>query len=294
MQSRAKLTWFTLMVLALSAEGLAGAQSAPTRASDPTLARIQQGTASVGPELAAARASLGGTAKKSDTGATVDWDSLANRQAAAGTTVRGNFAVTSGAGGPIQSNAGGGDSLQLLHGDATGATSTAAGPVTRVVPLAGPPAAGASTNLPAPHAEAVVRGQINPAARSCYQNDPDSKSKEPVRLGIIIKLTPAGEVDSVSVSSNIAVSPSLASCITAAAHAAKFAAPGATGATVRTALTFPGQDDDASTTAAHAKGAPVAHAPGHAAHDTVSADTPPAPSDRDLETASFKGRGRKD
>jgi hypothetical protein len=230
----------------------------------------------VGPELEAARASLGGTAKKSDTAAPVDWDSLANRQAAAGTTVHGSFVLASGAGAPLQSSAGGGNSLQLLHGDATGATSTAAGPATRVVPLAGPPAAGASTSVPAPHAEAVVRGQINPAVRSCYQNDPDAKSKGPARLAIIIKLTPTGEVDAVSVSSNIAVSPSLATCITTAAHAAKFAAPGANGATVRTALTFGGQDDDASPTAARAKGAPVANAPGHAAHDTASTDTPPA------------------
>ena len=275
MQSRAKLTWFTLMVLALTAEGLAGAQSAPTRASDPTLARIQQGTASVGPELEAARASLAGTTKKSDAGATVDWDSLANRRTAAGTTVRGSFVLAGGAGAPISSNAGKGENLQSLHGDAMGATSTAAGPATRVVPLA-EPAAGASTSVPAPHSEAVVRGQINPAARSCYQNEPDSKSKGPARLAILIKLTPAGDVDSVSVSGNVAVSPSLAACITAAAHAAKFAAPGANGATVRTALTFGGQDDDASPTAARAKGAPVANAPGHAAHDTASADTPPA------------------
>lgn len=273
MQSRTKLTWFSLIVLALSAEGLAEAQSAPTRASDPNLARMQQGTTSVGPELAAARASLAGTTKKGDSGAPVDWDSLANHQAAAGTTVR---VLASGSGAPIQSSAGSGDNLQLLHGDAMGATSTAAGPATRVVPLALPPAAGASTSVPAPHAEAVIRGQINPAARSCYQNDPESKSKELVRLAIIIKLTPAGEVDSVNVSSSIAVSPSLASCITTAAHAAKFAAPGATGATVRTALTFPAQDDEASSPAAHAKGAPVANTSGRATHDTASSDPPPA------------------
>jgi hypothetical protein len=269
MRSPVKLTWFTLMVLSLSAEGVAGAQSAPTRASDPTLVRMQQGTASVGPELEAARASLGGATKKSDSGAPVDWDSLANHQAAAG-AAGGGLMLASGAGGPIASSAGGGKSLQRLHGDAMGATSTTAGPGTRVVPLSDPQVGGASTSVPAPHAEAVIRGQINPAARSCYQSDLDAKSKGPARLVILIKLTPAGEVDSVAVSSNIEVSPSLASCITTAAHAAKFAPPGANGATVRTALTFPGSDDDASPSAARAKTSPVGGAPTHAPGDTVA------------------------
>jgi hypothetical protein len=275
MLRREKRTWFTLMVLALSTEGVAVAQSAPTRASDPTLVHMDVGTASVGPELEAARASLGGTTKKSDTGAPVDLNSLANRQTTAGTGVRSSFVLASGAGAPIQSNAGGAESLQMLHGDATGTTSTTAGPA-RVVSLAGLQVDGASASVPAPHVEAVIRGQINPAARSCYQNDPASKSKGPVKLVILIKLTAAGEIDSVSVASNIAVSPSLASCLTAAAHAAKFAPPGPNGATVRTALTFPGQDDEASPTAARGKAAPAASAPARAARDKA-ADADPRP-----------------
>jgi hypothetical protein len=279
MRGPAKLTWFTLMVLSLGAEGVAGAQSAPARASDPTLVRIQQGAASVGPELEAARASLGGATKKSDAAAPVDWDSLANRQTAAGATGA-RFVLASGAGAPIQSNAGGGQNLQMLHGDATGATSTTAGPATRVVAPADPQVGGASTSAPAPHAEAVIRGQINPAARSCYQSDPDAKSRGPARLVIVIKLTPAGTIDSVGVSSNIEMSPSLASCITTGARAAKFAAPGANGATIRTALTFAGPDDEASPSSARIKGAPVASAPGHAARDTLAnGDAPPTSGD---------------
>lgn len=204
----------------------------------------------MGPELEAARASLDGTAKKSDTGAPVDLNSLANRQAAAGNTIANGLALPAGAGAPIASNAGGGDGLQVLHGDATGATSTTAGPAVRVVPRDG----GATTSVPAPHAEAVLRGQINPAAKSCYESDPDSKSRRPGRLVILIKLAPGGEVDSVSVSSNVGLSPSVASCVTSAARAARFAAPGANGATVRAAFAFPGQEDLAAPANARAIG----------------------------------------
>ena len=285
MRLRAKLTWTTVVLLALSAEGSAVAQSAPAparvcTASDPSLACIGQRSASVGPELEAARASLGGTTKKSDTGASVDWNSMANRQAAAGSTVANGLAMPSGAGAAIQSNAGGGDTLQVLHGDASGATSTTAGPAIRV-PVGSPPDGWASTSVPAPHAETVIRGQINFAAKSCYENDPDSKSRPAGRLNLLIKLTPAGAIDSVSVSNNIGVTPSVASCITTAAGAAKFAAPGANGATVRAAFTFAGRDEVAPPATppatGRAMGAQVSSASGQAAHGAVAkADTRPA------------------
>ncbi|HTB75699.1 MAG TPA: hypothetical protein VK762_20755 [Polyangiaceae bacterium] len=272
---RDKLTWMTVMVLALSAEGSAMAQSAPARtgnASDPALARIEQGSASVGPELEAARASLSGATKKSDSG--FDLKSLANRQAPAGSAVASALIMPNGAGAPIQSNAGGGDSLQMLHGDAVDPTSTAAGPASRVVPVGGPQAGGAMGAPPA-HAESVIRGQINPAARSCYENDPDSKA-HPGRLTVLIKLAPAGDVDSVIVTSNTGLSPSVASCITTAAHAARFAAPGASGAMVRAAFTFLGQEDPAPPAVTPAKGARAAKA-GSPPRDTLAAaDAPPA------------------
>ena len=102
---------------------------------------------------------------------------MANRQAAAGNTVASGLTMPCGAGAAIQANGGGADSLQVLHGDATGATSTTAGPAVRVVP-AGPPG-WVGAERPAPHAETVIRGQINPAAKSCYENDPDSKLGRP-------------------------------------------------------------------------------------------------------------------
>jgi len=260
-------------VLALSAEGSAVAQSAPARAgsaSGPTPAHMELAGASVGPELEAARASLGGTTKNSDTSAAINWNNLANRQVASGNTLGNGLAMPIGAGVPIQSNTGGGDSLQTLHGQATGATSTAAGPAILVVPVGGVPGGGASMGAPAAHAEAVLRGQINPAAKSCYENDPDSKSRRPGRLVILIKLTPAGEIESVSETTNVGLSASVASCITTAARAAKFAAPGPKGASVRAAFAFPGRDGPTAPAAAPAVSAPMVDASGQAAPQTVA------------------------
>ena len=279
MPIRVRRTWITVMVLALGAEGSAAAQSAPAQpgsASDPALARMAQTSVSVGPQLEAARASLGGKTKKSDASAPFDWNTLANRQAVAGTTVANGFALPSSAGVPIPTNAGGADSLQTLHGDATGATTATAGPAIRVVPVGDIQQGGATPSAPAPHAEAVIRGQINPAAKSCYENDPDSKSKQPGKLILFIKLTPAGQVDSVAIASSIGLSPSVVSCITTAAGAAKFAAPGTNGATVRAAFSFSGQEDPTPPAAAHPKGAQGASASGHAAPDPAAkADTQP-------------------
>lgn len=261
MHFRTKLTWITVTLLALSAEASALAQSAPAPAGSAT-------------SPTPARATAGATTKKSDTGANVDWNSLANRQAATDSTAAPGLALPSSAGAPIQSNAGGGDSLQTIHGDGTGATSTTAGSATRVA-LDDLQTGGAS-NVRASHAEAVIRGQINPAARTCYEKDPDSKSRQPGRLVILIKVTPAGEIDTVSVSNNIGVSPFVAGCITTAVRVAKFAAPGANGATVPAAFTVPGREDKAPPAAARAQGAPAPNASVRSARGTVAkADTQP-------------------
>jgi hypothetical protein len=231
----------------------------------------------VGPQFEAARASLGGTTKKSDAGARVDLNSLANRTAAAGNTVASGLALPSGAGAPIQSNAISADSVRMLHGDATGVTSTTAGRATQVVPVAGLQPDGAASSVPGPHAEAVIRGQINPAAKSCYENDPSSKTKQPGKLVILIKLTPTGEIDSVSVPINMGLSPSVTSCITNAARAAKFAAPGANGASVPVVFTFPRHEDRSPAAAARASGAQVTSASGQTARDTsAKPDTVPS------------------
>lgn len=243
-------------MLALGTEGAAMAEPAPAAApaataSEPAHAVTQQGGVSVGPELEAALASRDQTTAK---GAAVDL----NRLGTAADMMASSLAMPSAAGAPIASNPGGGNTLQRLHGDATATTSTVAGPAMRIVPVGdadhGAPSASA---LPL-HPEAVIRGQINPAARSCYASDPDSKSRRPGRLVILIKLTPAGEIDSVSVPINVGVSPSVAACITTAARAASFAPPGASGAMIPASFTFPGPADPAPSADSPVKGAPRA------------------------------------
>jgi hypothetical protein len=253
---RTKRTWITLTILALSTEGAAMAEPAPAPAaiaSEPAHAIPQQGGVSVGPELEAALASRGQTTK-SDKGAPVDL----NRLGTAADMMASSLTMPSAAGAPIASNPGGGNTLQRLHGDATAATSTVAGPAMRIVPVGDADHGGPSTSALPLHPEAVIRGQINPAARGCYASDPDSKSRRPGRLVILIKLTPAGEIESVSVPINIGVSPSVAACITTAAHAASFAPPGASGATIPASFTFPGQADQAPSADPPVKGAPKA------------------------------------
>jgi hypothetical protein len=230
MHHRPKVTWLALAVLALSAEGVAVAQTAPTPAS------TTPGSAGP-PPPAAARANPLPTAKKGGKDA-VDWNGLASRQAAAGNTGGNGLAVPGGPGTPVQSSAVGAAKLQSLHGDASAPTPTTAGQVTRIAPEASADP-GASTSPPAPAPDAVLAAQINPVAKSCYETDPSSASRPSGRLVILVKVTPTGDVDSVSVGINDGVSPSVARCITTAARAVKFTAPGAAGAAVPAAFKFP-------------------------------------------------------
>ncbi len=264
MPIRAKLAWSTAVMLVLGVEGLAGAQSAPPRAgrpADTNLALMRQWTTWVSPELDAARASLDESAKKGDRGAPVDLNGLASRQVAAGSAL----ALPSDVGAPLPSDQQGDRRLQTLRGDVTGATPPAAGPATRVALSASDVPPDPPISTPAAPAGAVIRGQVNPAAKICYANDPDSKAKRHGRLLVYVQLAPSGDIDSVTIPVNIDVSPSVVECITSAVRAAKFAAPGAGGTTVRAAFTFPPQDD------------PPARAPLRTAHDTLAkAAAPPA------------------
>jgi hypothetical protein len=275
---RTKLTWITLTMLTLGTEGVSMAESAPAPAAganDPAHALTQQAGVSAGPELEAALASRGQSTTKSDRGAPVDL----NRLGTAADTIASGLSMPSAAGAPMPSNPGGGNTLQRLHGDTTAATSTVAGVATRIVPVGDADHGGPSTSALPLHPEAVIRGQINPAARSCYASDPDSKSRRPGRLVILIKLTPGGEIDSVSVPINIGVSPSVAACITTAARAATFAPPGATAAMIPVSFAFPGQADPAPPADPPVKAAPTADA-GRVAHDTV-AETETQPTNRE-------------
>ncbi|MGH7269033.1 MAG: AgmX/PglI C-terminal domain-containing protein, partial [Polyangiaceae bacterium] len=174
-------------------------------------------------------------AMKDDNGAPVDLNSLANR---AGGIANSNSLVSGvGGGGPIQPGKGGGG-LQSLHGGQTGGASNGAGAATKVVPIGDVQAGSSSMSVPVSNAEAVIRSQIHPGAKRCYQRGLESDPTQAGKIVIIIKVAPSGEVDSASVASNKGLSAQVASCITAVARRAKFDAPGSNGSTISVPFNF--------------------------------------------------------
>jgi hypothetical protein len=175
-------------------------------------------------------------AMKDDNGAPVDLNSLANRSGGISNTA-GGLNLPNGAGGPIRPGQGGAG-LQGLRGGETGGASTSAGQAT-VVKIRGDVEYGGSTaSVPVSNAEAVIRSQIHPGAKRCYQQGLESDPTQSGRLVILIKVAPSGEVDSVSVSSNSGLSSGVANCIQRVAKRAKFDAPGASGSSISVPFNF--------------------------------------------------------
>jgi hypothetical protein len=176
-------------------------------------------------------------AMKDDNGAPVDLNSLANRQGGISNTAGNGLNLPGGAGGPIQPGKGGGG-LQALHGGETGGASTNAGQIVKVVPVGDVQYGGSSMSVPVSNAEAVIRSQIHPGAKRCYQRGLESNPGQAGKLVILIKVAPSGEVDSVNVASNTGLDPGVAACIASVARRAKFDPPGASGSTISVPFNF--------------------------------------------------------
>jgi hypothetical protein len=175
-------------------------------------------------------------AMRDDNGAPVDLNGLANRQGGISNTT-GGLNLPGGAGGPIRPGQGPGG-LQSLHGGDTGGAATNAGTATKVVPVGEVQYGGSSMSVPVSNAEAVIRSQIHPGAKRCYQKGLESDPTQSGRIVILIKVSPSGEVDSASVASNSGLSAGVAACITGTARRAKFDAPGASGSTISVPFNF--------------------------------------------------------
>jgi len=174
-------------------------------------------------------------AMKDDNGAPVDLNSLANRSGGISNAAGG--LNLPGAGGPIRPGQNGGG-LQSLKGGDTGGASTSAGQAVKVVPVGNVEYGGSSSSVPVSNAEAVIRSQIHPGAKRCYQQGLESDPTQSGRLVILIKVAPSGEVDSVNVSSNSGLSSNVANCIKRVAGRAKFDAPGPSGSTISVPFNF--------------------------------------------------------
>jgi hypothetical protein len=174
-------------------------------------------------------------AMKDDNGAPVDLNSLANRSGGISNST-GGLNLPGGAGGPIRPGAGGG--LQGLHGGETGGASTSAGTVVKVVPVGDVQYGGSAMSVPVANAEAIIRSQIHPGAKKCYQRGLESDPTQAGKLVILIKVAPSGEVDTVSVQSNSGLSAQVANCIASVARRAKFDAPGSSGSQISVPFNF--------------------------------------------------------
>ena len=175
-------------------------------------------------------------AMKDDNGAPVDLNGLATRNSGVSNST-GGLNLPNGAGGPIRPGQGGGG-LQSLHGGDTGGASTSAGVAVKVVPIGDVQYAGSTASVPISNAEAIIRSQIHPGAKRCYQKGLESDPTQAGRLVILIKVAPSGEVDSVAVSTNTGLAAGVASCIQSVARRAKFDPPGASGSTISVPFNF--------------------------------------------------------
>ncbi len=174
-------------------------------------------------------------AMNDDNGAPVDLNSLANRSG--GFTNSNSLVSGVGGGGPIQPGKGGAG-LQGIHGEQTGGASQGAGQQQRVVIQGDVAEAPPQMSVPVSNAEAVIRQQIHPGAKRCYQRGLEQDPTQSGKLVLLIKVSPNGEVDSASPSSNSGLSAQVASCIANVARRAKFDPPGANGASISVPFNF--------------------------------------------------------
>jgi hypothetical protein len=186
-------------------------------------------------------AALGGgpstsAAMKDDNGAPVNLNDLANRSGGLSNQTSNGLNLNPGGGGPIQPGKGG--NLQGVLGGQTGPASTGAGTETRVVPIGNVSVGTSSQSVPISNAEAVIRSQIAPGAKACYQRGLAQDPTQQGKVVIFIKVGPSGEVETASPSSNTGLSATVASCIASVARRARFDPPGPTGSQLSVPFNF--------------------------------------------------------
>jgi hypothetical protein len=160
-------------------------------------------------------------------GAPVNLDDLGSREARIGNASGDGLDLPAGAGAPIRGRTG-----FTFPARETGEIPTSAGRATRVVLVPVVHEETPALSAPVPNAEAVIRRQIEPGAKRCYQKGLDSDPTQSGKLVLSIRVAPSGEVDSATVSSNAGLSAGVADCIAGVARRAKFDRTGPGGATI--------------------------------------------------------------
>jgi hypothetical protein len=182
---------------------------------------------------------LRGVVTSGDNGAPVNLDDLGSRQARIDNAPGDGLDLRAGGGEPIQP----GRTGFTLPTRETGETPTLAGRPTRVVPVPGVHEEIPVLSAPVPDAEAVIRSQIHPGAKRCYQKGLDSDPSQSGKLVLLIRVAPSGEVDRATISSNAGLSAGVADCIAGVARRAKFDRTGPGGATIVVPFGFVRQGD---------------------------------------------------
>jgi hypothetical protein len=154
-------------------------------------------------------------------GAPVDLNGIVNTGGVSNLT--GGLNLPGGAGGPIQPGKGSGDLASLRGGQTGGAAGVGtAGTQVKVVPVGEGSTGPAIANVPIANMESVIRSQIFPAAKRCYQRGLEADPTQAGKIVLSIKVDPSGEVSSASPVSNTGLSAQVAGCIVAAAKRAQF------------------------------------------------------------------------
>jgi hypothetical protein len=91
---------------------------------------------------------------------------------------------------------------------------------------------------PPKNAEAVVRAQIHPEAKHCYEEGLRSAPGMVGRVVLRVHVAPDGHVDESIVASNDGLTSSVADCIASAASRAQFEPPGELGSTISIPFNF--------------------------------------------------------
>jgi hypothetical protein len=92
--------------------------------------------------------------------------------------------------------------------------------------------------VPVPNAERVVRSQVQPGVRDCYN---EALRSDPHVYGVakmVIRVAPDGSVVDAPTTGDETLPPTLLSCITAVGRSVRFDAPGGAGSTVGTRFDF--------------------------------------------------------
>jgi hypothetical protein len=96
----------------------------------------------------------------------------------------------------------------------------------------------ATSSVPTFALDGVVRAQIQPGARCCYQRGLEHDPNQRGALVLLLRLTSDGGVASATTTKGDGLSSQVAACVTRVARSAKLDAPGASGAHITVPLAF--------------------------------------------------------